>query len=356
MPEPFVYEQSAVRVVSGAGSIADVPDELDRLGVRRALMLVGASGRGDGERLEMALGARVVGRVDSVRRHVPLAQAQAGRRQAEDVDADGLVCLGGGSATGAAKAIALCSGLPILAIPTTYAGSEMTPIWGMTVDGDKRTGIDPAVQPRTVVYDPELSRRVPLPITAASVANALAHCVEGTWTPRANVLTDVSAVEGARLLHNGLRRVLDAPEDLAARSDLLHGACLAGMVLAGAGTGLHHKLCHLLGGAFDLPHAETHAAVLPHVAALNADSAPRARDNLASAIGADDLAGGLFDMFAASGAPTSLRELGLEEAQARATAARLAFATRADLAAVDEQALEKLLLRAWAGERPEGRR
>ena len=349
MPEPFVYEQGAVRIVLRPGAIACVPEELDLLGIRRALMLVDPGANGGG--LEKALGERAVGRLDDIRRHVPLEQAQAGRQQAEKLEADGLVCLGGGSATGAAKAIALCSKLPIVAIPTTYAGSEMTPIWGMTVDGDKRTGTDRVVQPRTVVYDPELSRGLPVTMTAASVSNALAHCVEGTWTQRASVLTDVSAVEGARVLNDGLRGVLTTPDDLAARGDLLYGACLAGSVLASAGTGLHHKLCHLLGGAWDLPHAETHAAVLPHVTALNAGTAPRTRDALARAIGAEELAGGLFDLFAAAGVPTSLRELGLSEAQAKDAAARMATATH-----VDEQVLEGILARAWAGERPEGPR
>jgi maleylacetate reductase len=251
-----------------------------------------------------------------------------------------------------AKAIALTSGLPILAVPTTYAGSEMTPVWGETTAGDKRTGTDPVVRPKTVVYDPLLSRGLPLKVTAASVANALAHCVEAVWTPKADPITEVTAVEGARALREGLAAVLTNPRDIDARGNLLYGACLAGSALASAGTGLHHKVCHLLGGTYNLPHAETHAAVLPQITLLNATAVPRAKARLEAALETDDLAAGLFDLFKAAGVPTSLCELGLTHGQAKEAATRLADQNLPNPVPIDEATLSLVLERAWTGERP----
>lgn len=337
MPKPFVYEQFAARVV--LGELADVPGEVDRLGVDRVLLVVTGSAKDAGDRLQELLGARAVGRLDDVRQHVPLELASKARLTAETVGATGLVSIGGGSAVGLAKAVALTSGLPIVAVPTTYAGSEMTPVWGITSNGEKRTGTDPVVLPKTVVYDPALSRDLPLDVTAASVANALAHCVEAVWTPKANPFNEVIAVEGTRALSEGLRQVLREPRDLDARGNLLYGAGLAGSALASAGTGLHHKLCHLLGGRYGLPHAETHAAVLPQVTRVLAPTVPEAAARLSVALGKGDLATQLFDLFEASGVPTSLRQLGLTEDQAREAAA-------------DEALVQTILARAWAGVRP----
>lgn len=337
MPKPFVYEQFAARVV--LGSLADVPGEIDRLGVGRVLLVVTGSAKDAGDRLQELLGARAVGRLDDVRQHVPLELASKARLTAETVGATGLVSIGGGSAVGLAKAVALTSGLPIVAVPTTYAGSEMTPVWGITSNGEKRTGTDPVVLPKTVVYDPSLSRDLPLDVTAASVANALAHCVEAVWTPKANPFNEVIAVEGTRALSEGLRQVLREPRDLDARGNLLYGAGLAGSALASAGTGLHHKLCHLLGGRYGLPHAETHAAVLPQVTRVLAPTVSEAAARLSVALGKGDLATQLFDLFEASGVPTSLRQLGLTEDQAREAAA-------------DEALVQTILARAWAGVRP----
>jgi maleylacetate reductase len=189
-------------------------------------------------------------------------------------------------------------------------------------------------------------------VTAPSVANALAHCVEAVWTTRADPITETTAVEGARALSTGLRKTLEAPRDLDARSNLLYGACLAGSALATAGTGLHHKLCHLLGGTYNLPHAETHAAVLPQVARYNAPAVPRAKARLEAALGTADLATGLYDLFTEAGIPTNLRDLGLTEDQA-AEAAHT-FNPAANPIPVTEDLLHDILTRAWTGTRPEG--
>jgi maleylacetate reductase len=349
MPESFVHVGFPSRVVFGPGALDQVAAEAELLDVSRALLISTGSVRDAADVVELALGDRFAGRIDEVRQHVPIERADAARAKAAEVGADGIVALGGGSAIGLAKAIALTTTLPILAVPTTYAGSEMTPVWGQTAGGTKTTGTDLAVLPRTVVYDPVLSSRLPLGITAASVANALAHCVEATWTPKADPITEVTAVEGARALRQGLLVVIDDRHDLDARGNLLYGASLAGSALASAGTGLHHKLCHLLGGTYGLPHAETHAAVLPHVTRLNAPKVPRAKARLEAALETDDLAGGLFDLFTTAGVPTSLRSLGLTEQQAKDAAQT--FAT-SNPKLVDEAVLTDLLLRAWAGEHP----
>lgn len=352
MPESFVHTGFSSRVVLGAGALDQVAGEVELLEISRALVIATGSARDAADVVELGLGDRFAGRIDEVRQHVPVERADAARAKAAEIKADGIVALGGGSAIGLAKAIALYSGLPIVAVPTTYAGSEMTPVWGQTADGSKTTGTDLAVLPRTVVYDPVLTRGLPLAITAASVANALAHCVEATWTVKADPITEITAVEGARALHDGLLAVLEDRNDLDARGNLLYGASLAGSALASAGTGLHHKLCHLLGGTYGLPHAETHAAVLPQVTHLNAPAVPRAKSRLESAIQAEDLATGLYDFFSTTGVPTSLRALGLTEQQAREAARQFAAGEPVNIVPVDEATLTDLLLAAWSGERP----
>ena len=355
MSSGFVHEFLPGRVVFGAGTLDRVAGEVTALGVRRVVVVATRSARDAADVVEVELGDRFAGRIDGVAQHVPTEVAEDARTKARDVGADGIVAIGGGSAIGLAKAVALTSelpdGLPIVAVPTTYAGSEMTPGWGETSGGSKTTGADLKVLPRTVVYDPVLSQQLPKTVTAASVANAIAHCVEAVWTPKADPITETIAVEGVRALTTGLRTVLEDPLDLEARGDLLYGACLAGSALAAAGTGLHHKLCHLLGGTYDLPHAETHAAVLPQVARVNGPAVPRAKARLEEALRTADLAAGLFDLFTAAGVPTSLRALGLSETQA-AEAAETFTATDNPIP-VTKALVTEILSRAWAGTRPE---
>ncbi|RZT12754.1 maleylacetate reductase [Kribbella sp. VKM Ac-2569] len=347
----FVHTFLPGRVVFGAGSLDRVATEVEALGVRRTLVIATNSARAAADAVEAQLGDLFAGRIDGVAQHVPTELAEGARAKAREAGADAVVAIGGGSAIGLAKAIALTTErVVIVAVPTTYAGSEMTPVWGETTDGHKSTGTDLRVLPRVVVYDPVLSRELPLKVTAASVANAIAHCVEAVWTPKADPITELTAVEGLRALSSGLRDVLLVPDDLDARSNLLYGACLAGSALATAGTGLHHKLCHLLGGTYNLPHAETHAAVLPQVARVNASSVPEAKTRLKAALGTTDLAGGLFHLFQDAGVPTSLRELGLTEEQVAEAAA--AFKPTDNPIPATEDLVRDILTRAWSGTRP----
>jgi maleylacetate reductase len=360
MPEAFTHVGLPSRVVLGAGSLDEVAAEADLLGIDRVLLIATRSARDWADLVQRSLGDRFAGRIDEVRQHVPKEKADAARAKAHEVEATGLVAIGGGSAIGLAKAIALTASpadspgataagargaaLPIIAVPTTYSGSEMTPVWGQTADGEKSTGTDLKVLPKTVIYDPILTRDLPLKITAASVANALAHCVEATWTDKADPITEVTAVEAARALREGLLQTLQSPKDLEARSNLLYGASLAGSALATAGTGIHHKLCHLLGGTYNLPHAETHAAVLPQVTRVKATEVPRAKARLEAALETDDLATGLFELFTQANIPTSLRELGLIEQQATEAAERFQASTSIDV--------REILHRAWEGAAP----
>jgi maleylacetate reductase len=349
-PSPaFVYDALPGRVVFGVGSVEHLGEEVDRLGVGRVLAIAGKRAI-DG--LVERLGGRWAASFTDVQQHVPVEAAARAVAVASEAGADCLVAMGGGSATGMAKAVALERQVPIVAVPTTYAGSEVTPIYGLTGPEGKRTGRDPRVLPRTVVYDPALTTGLPAEVTGPSGMNALAHCVEALYAPGANPVTSLLATEGARVLHRGLPGAVADPGDLAARSDALLGAWLAGTALAAAGIGIHHQLCHLLGGAYRLPHAELHAVVLPHAVHFVTPAARPQLARLAGGLGVDDVAGGIWDLGRRLGTPASLAELGLAEAEldrvAEQAVARVVQTPRR--AGVSE--LRALLEAAWRGGRP----
>jgi maleylacetate reductase len=348
----FVYDVPASRVVFGVGRIRQVPDEVELLGAERILLIAGGREKKYADELAAALGSRLVDRIGEVVMHVPAALAAAAHEQTEQSRADLLVCLGGGSAIGLAKAVALRTRLPILAVPTTYAGSEMTPIWGVTDGGRKTTGRDRTVLPATVVYDPALTTSLPTDISAASGMNALAHLVEGLYAPDASPVTAVLAEEGIRALADALPRVVVAPGDLDARSCALYGAWLAGWVLGTAGMGLHHKICHVLGGAYNLPHAGTHSAVLPFVTAYNAPAASAAMVRAARALGAQDPARALWKLAERIGAPTSLAQVGLDSGRIPEAARLVVETSPVNPRPVDRAAVDELLCAAYAGRLP----
>jgi alcohol dehydrogenase class IV len=349
-PSPaFVYDALPGRVVFGVGSVEHLGEEVDRLGAGRVLAIAGKRAI---DSLVERLGDRWAASFTDVQQHVPVEAAARGVAAASEAGADCLVAMGGGSATGMAKAVALELQVPIVAVPTTYAGSEVTPIYGLTGPEGKRTGRDPRVLPRTVVYDPALTTGLPAAVTGPSGMNALAHCVEALYAPGANPVTSLLAEEGARALHRGLPLAVADPSDLAARSDALLGAWLAGTALASAGIGIHHQLCHLLGGAYRLPHAELHAVVLPHAVHFVTPAARPQLARLAGSLGVDDVAGGIWDLGRRLGTPASLAELGLAEAEldraAGQAVARVVQTPRR--AGVSE--LRALLEAAWQGGRP----
>lgn len=347
----FSYEALPGRVVFGVGAArTELAAELDRLVAKRILVVTAGSSEPLARRLVEPFADRVVAVFTSVRPHVPAPVAEAARALAVSVRADSVLCVGGGSTTGTAKAVALTSGLPIVAVPTTYAGSEVTPVWGITEGSRKTTGTDARALPRTVVYDPELTLAVPAEFSAASGLNAMAHCVETFWAPRRNPVSALAAEEGIRALATGLPAVVADPSDIVARSDLLYSAYLAGSAFAVAGSGLHHKICHLLGGAYDLPHALTHAIVLPHVLAYNAPAVPEAASRIGRALGGDDAVGALSALAARLGIPPGLRDLGMREEQVEEAAGLLEGTVPTDNPRpVDHAGLREIIFAAWAG-------
>nr|WP_254058771.1 maleylacetate reductase [Pseudomonas aeruginosa] len=259
----FVYQGLPSRVVFGDGALQHLGEEIEKLGAERALLLSTPDQRELAERLAGLLGSRSAGVYPEAVMHVPLEVARAARAEAARRRADCCIAVGGGSTIGLGKAIALESGLPILAVPTTYAGSEMTPIWGLTEDCLKKTGRDTRVLPKTVIYDPQLTLSLPPAVSACSGMNAMAHAVEALYAEDANPIIGLMAEESIRSLAQALPRVVEHPADREARGQALYGAWLAGVCLGSVGMAIHHKLCHTLGGTFNLPHAQAHAVVLP---------------------------------------------------------------------------------------------
>jgi len=345
----FVYEALPGRVVFGVGSVERLGEEVDRVGGRRVLAIAGKRAI-DG--LVERLGGRWAASFSDVQQHVPTEAAARAVAAAAEAGADCLVAMGGGSATGMAKAVALEHPAPVVAVPTTYAGSEVTPIYGLTGPEGKRTGRDPRVLPRTVLYDPALTTGLPAEVTGPSGMNALAHAVEALYAPGANPVASLLAEEGARVLQRGLPRAVADPASLAARSDALLGAFMGGAALAAAGVGIHHQLCHLLGGAYRLPHAELHAVVLPHAVHFVAPAATPELARLAAGLEVGDVAGAIWDLGRRLGTPASLAELGLAETELdRAAAQAVARVVQTPRrAGVTE--LRALLEAAWQGRRP----
>jgi len=312
--QSFVYNAQAARVLFGAGTLAQVGQEVQLLNIKRALVLCTPEQLAQAQRVAGLLGNKAVGIYAKAVMHVPLETARAACDEAKGLNADGLVAFGGGSTTGLAKAIALETGLPILAIPTTYAGSEMTSIYGITDGGIKKTGKDPRVLPRSVIYDPELSMSLPLGLSITSGMNAIAHAAEGLYAQDRNPMTRLMAMEGIASLAKALSLIRQHADDPKGRALALYGAWLCGSVLGSVGMALHHKLCHTLGGSFNLPHAEVHTVVLPHALAFNASAAPEAMEDLAHALGVNNGPMGVYQLAKDNGAPVALKDIGMKAA------------------------------------------
>jgi alcohol dehydrogenase class IV len=346
----FTHDWLPQRVVFATGGAADaVAEEVRRLDAGRVMAIASDADRAG----PVLTGVPVEVLHTDVAMHVPVGVAERARKVAAAHEVDALVSVGGGSTTGLAKAVALTTGLPIIAVPTTYAGSEATDVWGLTDDGRKTTGTDPRVLPRTVVYDASLMLTLPVPTSVASGLNALAHGVDSMWAPRTDPLDQALALEAMRALRSGLPRVVEDPMEPAGREQTLYGAYLAAVAFASAGSGLHHRICHVLGGMFGLPHAETHAVVLPHVLALNAPAVPELDRRMAGALGGATALVGLRSLRDETGAPHRLRDLGLAEADVpRAVPPILEAAPPSNPAPVTADTIEALLHAAWEGKEP----
>lgn len=338
------------RVLFGSGRAADnLAAEVDRLGAERVMVIAGRS--------ELTVAQKITRKIDvaiyhdDVAPHVPIANADRARAVTTEHRIDLLVCIGGGSTTGLAKAVALTTGLPIVAIPTTYAGSEATNVWGITESARKTTGVDNSVLPETVIYDATLTLSLPVNLSAASGLNAVAHCIDSMWAPRADPINRALAGEGIRSLAAGLPVVKNDPNDLAGREQALYGAYLSAVAFASAGSGLHHKVCHVLGGAYNLPHAETHATVLPYVLAFNAPAAPEAESRIAVAFGSTTAISGLNTLRDTLNAPRALKDYDLhEDSIPEAVALILPVVPDSNPRPVNAADLEELLRAAYTGD------
>ncbi|MGO4382980.1 maleylacetate reductase [Specibacter sp. RAF43] len=348
----FEHDTLGQRILFGSGKAAEnLAAEVARRGAA-AIMVISSEAEAQ-IAASVCSGIAVALNYHEVAPHVPIEKAVKARTAAAEAGIDLLICVGGGSTTGLAKAIALTSGLPIIAVPTTYAGSEATNVWGLTEASRKSTGVANSVLPQTVIYDPELTYSLPAELSVASGMNALAHCIDSMWAPRADPINRALAAEGIRALALGLPLIKADLCNKTGREQALYGAYLSAVAFASAGSGMHHKICHVLGGAYNMPHAETHATVLPYVLAFNATAAPEAAARIAAAFGAATATEGLNSLRDKLDAPRALRDYRLEEANiAEAAQLMLPVIPPSNPRSVTSEDLEQLLHAAWAGSAP----
>ena len=350
--DAFVYNANPGRVIFGAGTLSRLPAEVERLGLTRVLVLATPVQESSARDLSRQIGARSAGVFSDARMHTPVEVTERALAVVTELECDGFVAVGGGSTTGLAKALALRTDLPQIVAPTTYAGSEMTPILGETQAGRKVTQSSPKILPEVVIYDVDLTFTLPVAQSVTSGMNAIAHAVEALYTREANPLISLLAESGIAALARGLPRIAADPRDREARSDALYGAWLCGICLGTVGMALHHKLCHTLGGMFDLPHAETHTAVLPHAVAYNRPATPVAMQAVARALGVENPAIGLYDLASSLGATMALRDLGMPQGgivqAAEASLANPYWNPRP----LEKEGIRSLLTSAYEGTRP----
>lgn len=343
---------SNARILFGAGTLERLSVEIERLERSRVLILSTTLQSGDAYSVEELLGDRGVAVFDKAVMHTPVDVTEAAIEVVEQNKIDCLVAIGGGSTTGLSKAISYRTGLPQIVLPTTYAGSEMTPILGQTEDGLKTTLSDPKIVPDTVIYDVNLTLGLPAGMSGTSGINAIAHAVEALYAENRNDATSEMAEEGIRRLASALPIIAGNPRDVSARTDALFGAALCGCCLASAGMSLHHKLCHTLGGSFGLPHAETHTAVLPHATQYNANDEPEVMRRIATALDGAHAPAALFSLGQAVGAEMALRDLGFREEDLDKAADLAVQQPYWNPRPIERGAIRQLLQKAWAGERP----
>jgi maleylacetate reductase len=347
----FVYSGNPAHIVFGAGRSASAPEWVETLGCKRALVLSTPEQASDVQALSGELGNLSVGVFAGAVMHTPVDVTDRAMEKVRQTAADCVVSLGGGSTTGLGKAIAYRTDLPQIVIPTTYAGSEVTPILGQTENGRKTTVRDARILPEVVIYDAMLTTSLPVGMSVMSGLNAMAHAVEALYAQDRNPISTLMAIEGLKAFRTSLPTIIETPEDITVRGDALYGAWLCGTVLGAVGMALHHKICHTLGGTFDTPHAETHAIMLPYTAAYNAVAVPGLLAPVAEIFGGT-VGGGLHDFATSIGAPSSLRELGLTEADLDHAADIATENPYWNPRPFDRQSIRNLLQDAWEGKRP----
>ncbi|KQM99389.1 maleylacetate reductase [Sphingomonas sp. Leaf25] len=348
----FTYTANPSRVVFGSGTLRQVASEAERLSLSRLLVLSTAPQKDSAERVAQLLAGRTAGIFSGAVMHTPVDITQQALEIMSTSGADGIVAIGGGSTIGLSKAIALRTDLPQIVIPTTYAGSEMTPILGETKDGGKVTQSSPRILPEVVIYDVDLTMTLPPALSGTSGINAIAHAVEALYAEDRNPIVTMMALEAIRALYEALPAITIDPSDRAARSAALYGAWLCGTCLGSVGMSIHHKLCHTLGGTFDLPHAETHTVVLPHALAYNASVVPDVIAQLRSTLQTEDPAAALYDLAGKVGAKRSLSDLGMAESAIDEATTRALANPYWNPRPLEQAAIRDLIARAWRGDRP----
>jgi maleylacetate reductase len=348
----FSYSSNPARVLFGVGTSERVREEVERLGRSRVLLLASPRLSTVAARIAEVLGPLVVARFGDAAMHTPVEVTERAMALLREHDVDGVVAIGGGSTTGLAKALALRTGVDQVILPTTYAGSEVTPVLGETADGVKTTQSSPDILPETVIYDVDFTLNLPVPLSVASGVNALAHAVEALYSPDVNPVVGAVALDAIGTIARALPRVVADPSDVDARGELLQGAWLAGTCLSTVAMGLHHKLCHTLGGSFGLPHAETHTVILPHAMAYNASAAPDVMRRIAEALGVNDAPTGVFDLIESVNGPTSLRELGMKAGDLGKAVELATAKPYPNPRELTTSGIAELLDNAWNGRRP----
>lgn len=348
----FMYNASPARVIFGKGTIQELPAEISRLSLKRPLLLSTAQQVSQAEVLRKILNGNIAGIFKEATMHTPTNVTEKALEYAKSVSADSIISIGGGSTIGLGKAISIRTGLPHICIPTTYAGSEMTPILGETVDGVKKTRSDPKILPGTVIYDVDLTMSLPASMSATSGVNAIAHAVEALYAQNGNPIITLLALEGTKALACSLPQIIQTPNDLEARTKALYGAWLCGLCLGSVGMSLHHKLCHTLGGSFNLPHAETHTIVLPHALAYNAPEIQGVMSQLAEVLpGSDgDATKGLNALLDTLQVKRGLKEFGMKEQDVDKAADIAVSNPYWNPRKVEREGIRELIRRAWAGE------
>lgn len=349
----FNYQTLPWNIIFGEGSLEKLPDELDKMGFKKALVLTTPNQAKDGENIISLIGNRAAGLFDQAVMHVPLATVEAATQLATKLDADCTIAIGGGSTTGLGKALAVQMSLPNIVIPTSYAGSEMTNIWAITHADRKVTKRDNAAVPTLTLYDPRLTLSLPAKFAGASGLNAMAQAVVNIATDQVNPIVSCLAVDAVRALSSSLPVIMKDPSNMEARARALYGASLAGGALGTGSTSLHHKICHTLGGTFNMPHAESHAIILAHTVAYNAAATPEGTMRLAEAMKADNAANAIYELLKVIGGPTSLKDIGFKEADIdRAAEITLENAFH-NAEPVTTERLQKLLNNAFHGKPPQ---
>ncbi|KAF3035795.1 hypothetical protein E8E12_003649 [Didymella heteroderae] len=350
--EAFEFNSHPARVIFGSGTIAKLPQELERLDKSKPIILSTPNQVSQAENVGRILGGRFASIFREAEMHTPFGVTERARAVAAMTGADSIVSIGGGSTIGLGKAISIRTGLPHIAIPTSYAGSEVTPILGETKNGIKETTSDPKIRPAVVIYDVDLTLTLPVSLTATSGINAIAHAVEALYAWNGNPIINLYAQEGIRAIASALPKLMADPQNKDARASTLYGAWLCGTCLGAAGMSLHHKLCHTLGGSFDLPHAETHTIMLPHALAYNAPKVPTAMRILADVIPESDgdAVHGLNVLLIKLGVKRGLRDLGMQEQDVDRAADLAVSKPYWNPRAIDRDAMRLLLRRAWAGD------